>query len=175
MFGDGCSTIRRGHRGGRGRCKEEDRPGTAARLLAALEAAAEEPVDDEQRCHPRGHRQHRVADQPRHATRFTASVCSTCWSPRASTSGLGKMTEATTTHGFWELMRIARGHVESDALNLVNVRYGADPGVKAYSHVSDRFSPFATQTMPYTRCRAGRARTSRPQARLSGLAWLWVG
>ena len=94
--------------------------------------------------------------------------------------GLRKMAEATTTHGFWELMRIARWHVEGDAfdralaivveaqaalpmaafwgtgrtassdgqffpaggrgeaLNLVNARYGAEPGVKAYSHVSDR-------------------------------------
>ena len=106
--------------------------------------------------------------------------------------GLRKMAEATTTHGFWELMRIARWHVEADAydralsiiveaqaalpmaafwgtgrtassdgqffpaagrgeaLNLVNARYGAEPGLKAYSHVSDRFSPFATQTIPAT-------------------------
>ena len=28
-----------------------------------------------------------------------------------------------------------------EALNLVNVRYGAEPGVKAYSHVSDRVLP----------------------------------
>ena len=102
------------------------------------------------------------------------------------------MAEATTTHGFWELMRIARWHVEGEAydralsmvveaqaalpmaavwgtgrtassdgqffpaagrgeaLNLVNARYGTEPGVKAYSHVSDRFSPFATQTIPAT-------------------------
>ena len=94
------------------------------------------------------------------------------------------MAEATTTHGFWELMRIARWHVEGEAydralsmlveaqaalpmaavwgtgrtassdgqffpagdrgeaLNLVKARYGTEPGVKAYSHVSDRFSPF---------------------------------
>ena len=106
--------------------------------------------------------------------------------------GLREMAEATTTHGFWELMRIARWHVEGDAfdralaivveaqaalpmaafwgtgrtasgdgqffpaggrgeaLNLVNARYGAEPSVKAYSHVSDRFSPFATQTIPAT-------------------------
>ena len=106
--------------------------------------------------------------------------------------GLRKMAEATSTHGFWELMRIARWHVEGDAfdralavvveaqaalpmaafwgtgrtassdgqffpaggrgeaLNLVNARYGAEPGVKAYLHVSDRFSPFATQTIPAT-------------------------
>ena len=93
--------------------------------------------------------------------------------------GLRKMAEATSTHGFWELMRIIRWHVEGDtfdralvvvveaqtalpmaaswgtgrtassdgqffpaagrgeALNLVNARYGAEPGVKAYSHVSD--------------------------------------
>ena len=107
--------------------------------------------------------------------------------------GLRKMAEATTTHGFWELMRIgplARGKAtrstgrwpsssrprphyrwppsgapgrtassdgqffpaggRGEALNLVNARYGAEPGVKAYSHVSDRFSPFATQTIPAT-------------------------
>ena len=29
--------------------------------------------------------------------------------------GLRKMAEATTTHGFWELMHIARWHVEGDA------------------------------------------------------------
>ena len=33
---------------------------------------------------------------------------------------------------------------------MVNARYGAEPGVKAYSHISDRFSPFATQTIPAT-------------------------
>ena len=85
--------------------------------------------------------------------------------------GLRKMAEATTTHGFWELMRIARWHVEGEAydralstvveaqaalpmaafwgtgrtassdgqffpaggrgelLNLVNARYGTEPGV----------------------------------------------
>ena len=35
-------------------------------------------------------------------------------------------------------------------MNLVNAKYGIDPGVKAYSHVSDRYSPFATQTIPAT-------------------------
>ena len=106
--------------------------------------------------------------------------------------GLRKIAEATTTHGFWELMSIARWHVEGEAydralsvvveaqaalpmaafwgtgrtassdgqffpaagrgeaLNLVNARYGTEPGLKAYSHVSDRFSPFATQTIPAT-------------------------
>ena len=37
-----------------------------------------------------------------------------------------------------------------EALNLVNARYGTEPGVRAYSHVSDRLSPFATQTIPAT-------------------------
>ena len=31
--------------------------------------------------------------------------------------GLRKMAEATTTHGFWELMRIVRWHVEGDAFD----------------------------------------------------------
>ena len=37
-----------------------------------------------------------------------------------------------------------------EAMNLVNAKYGIDPGLKAYSHVSDRYSPFATQTIPAT-------------------------
>ena len=51
-------------------------------------------------------------------------------------------------------MRIARGHVESDALNLVNVRYGADPGVKAYSHVSD-LAPSVGRKRYARRCSRG--------------------
>ena len=39
-----------------------------------------------------------------------------------------------------------------EAPNLVNARYGAEPGAKAYSHVSD---PFTTQTIPAT-VRSGR-------------------
>ena len=35
-------------------------------------------------------------------------------------------------------------------MSLVNARYEPEPGVKAYSHVSDRFSPFATQAIPAT-------------------------
>ena len=45
--------------------------------------------------------------------------------------GLQKMAEATTTHGFWELMRIARWHVEGDAFDRA-------------------LAPFATQTIPAT-------------------------
>ena len=35
-----------------------------------------------------------------------------------------------------------------EALNLVNARYGTEPGAKAYSPISDRFFPSATQTIP---------------------------
>ncbi|MGE4340979.1 MAG: Tn3 family transposase, partial [Pigmentiphaga sp.] len=106
--------------------------------------------------------------------------------------GLRKMAEATNTHSFWELIRIARWHVEGDAydralamvveaqarlpmaqfwglgtsassdgqffaatekgeaMNLVNAKYGNTPGLKAYSHVSDQYAPFATQVIPAT-------------------------
>ncbi|MHA6645346.1 Tn3 family transposase [Mesorhizobium sp. A623] len=106
--------------------------------------------------------------------------------------GLRKMAEATHTHGFWELMRIARWHVEGEAynralamvveahaklpmaafwgtgltassdgqffrasqkgeaMNLVNAKYGNEPGLKAYSHVSDQYAPFSTQVIPAT-------------------------
>jgi TnpA family transposase len=37
-----------------------------------------------------------------------------------------------------------------EALNLVNARYGSEPGLKAYSHVSDQYAPFATQVIPAT-------------------------
>ena len=39
---------------------------------------------------------------------------------------------------------------QGEAMNLVNARYGSEPGLKAYTHVSDRFGPFATQTIPAT-------------------------
>lgn len=106
--------------------------------------------------------------------------------------GLSKMAAASGAHTFWELLRIARWHVEEDgyaralamlveaqaalpiarfwgagetassdgqffsaagpgeALNLVNARYGSEPGLKAYSHVSDQFAPFAVRTIPAT-------------------------
>ena len=106
--------------------------------------------------------------------------------------GLSKMAAATGAHSFWELLRIARWHVEEDgyaralamlveaqaalpmarfwgagetassdgqffsaagpgeAMNLVNARYGTEPGLKAYSHVSDQFVPFAVRTIPAT-------------------------
>lgn len=106
--------------------------------------------------------------------------------------GLRKMAEASNTHDYWELMRISRWHIESDAMNralatvveaqsllpmahfwgsgttassdgqffptirqgeamnLINAKYGHEPGLKAYSHLSDQFAPFATQTIPST-------------------------
>ena len=35
-------------------------------------------------------------------------------------------------------------------MNLVNARYGTEPGVKAYAHLSDQFAPFAVRTIPAT-------------------------
>jgi len=106
--------------------------------------------------------------------------------------GLRKMAEASNTHDYFQLSRLSRWHVESDAINralatviegqatlpmarfwgagdtassdgqffpsgrqgeamnLVNAKYGNDPGLKAYTHVSDQFGPFATQTIPAT-------------------------
>ena len=106
--------------------------------------------------------------------------------------GLSKMAEATNTHDYFQLSRLSRWHIESDAINralamvieaqsqlpmagfwgtgstassdgqffpaarqgeamkLVNAKYGSEPGLKAYTHVSDRFGPFATQNIPAT-------------------------
>ncbi|WP_208354634.1 Tn3 family transposase [Pseudaestuariivita rosea] len=106
--------------------------------------------------------------------------------------GLSKMAEASNSHGFWELMRLSRWHIESEAygralasvvdaqgnlpmarfwgmgltassdgqffpttrqgeaMNLINAKYGNEPGLKAYIHVSDQFAPFASQTIPAT-------------------------
>lgn len=106
--------------------------------------------------------------------------------------GLSKMAEATSTHDYFQLSRISRWHVESDAINralamvikaqadlpmarfwgtgmtassdgqffpasrqgeamnLINAKYGTEPGRKAYTHVSDQFGPFATQDIPAT-------------------------
>ena len=106
--------------------------------------------------------------------------------------GLSKIAEASNTHGFWELMRISRWHIESEAygralasvvdaqgslpmarfwgmgltassdgqffpttrqgeaMNMINAKYGNEPGLKAYTHVSDQFAPFASQSIPVT-------------------------
>jgi TnpA family transposase len=39
---------------------------------------------------------------------------------------------------------------QGEAMNLVNSKYGNTPGLKAYSHVSDQYAPFATQVIPAT-------------------------
>ena len=106
--------------------------------------------------------------------------------------GLSKMAGAINTHDFFQLSRLSRWHVESEAMaralamviegqsalpmarfwgagqtassdgqffpttrqgeamNLINAKYGHEPGLKAYTHVSDQFGPFATQTIPAT-------------------------
>ena len=105
---------------------------------------------------------------------------------------LAKMAEAIGIRTHWQLLRVARWHVEDDAykralativeaqagltmarvwgegrtsssdgqffpaggpgeaMNLVNARYGTEPGVKAYAHLSDQFAPFAVRTIPAT-------------------------
>ncbi|HAV09806.1 MAG TPA: Tn3 family transposase [Rhodobacteraceae bacterium] len=106
--------------------------------------------------------------------------------------GLSKMAGATNTHDYFQLSRLSRWHVESEAMaralamviegqsalpmaqfwgggtsassdgqffpttrqgeamNLINAKYGHEPGLKAYTHVSDQFGPFAIQTIPAT-------------------------
>lgn len=39
---------------------------------------------------------------------------------------------------------------QGEAMNLVNAKYGNAPGLKAYTHVSDQYAPFATQVIPAT-------------------------
>ena len=39
---------------------------------------------------------------------------------------------------------------QGEAMNTVNARYGNDPGIEAYTHVNDRFAPFASQPIPAT-------------------------
>ena len=39
---------------------------------------------------------------------------------------------------------------QGEAMNLINAKYGNDPGIKAYTHVSDQFGPFVSQKIPAT-------------------------
>ena len=39
---------------------------------------------------------------------------------------------------------------QGEAMNLINAKYGSEPGLKAYTHISDQFGPFATQNIPAT-------------------------
>ena len=102
------------------------------------------------------------------------------------------MAGVSNTHDFFQLSRLSRWHIESEAIdralamvieaqaqppmarfwglgltassagqfslaarqgeamNLVNARYSSEPGLKAHTHVPDRFGPLATQTIPAT-------------------------
>lgn len=37
-----------------------------------------------------------------------------------------------------------------EAMNLINAKYGNTPGIKAYTHISDQYGPFAIKTIPAT-------------------------
>lgn len=39
---------------------------------------------------------------------------------------------------------------QGEAMNLINAKYGNEPRLKVYTHVSDQFGPFATQNIPAT-------------------------
>ena len=39
---------------------------------------------------------------------------------------------------------------QGEAMNLINAKYGNEPGIKAYTHVSDQFGPFASRKIPAT-------------------------
>ncbi len=39
---------------------------------------------------------------------------------------------------------------QGEAMNLINAKYDHEPGLKAYTHVSDQYGPFATQVIPAT-------------------------
>lgn len=39
---------------------------------------------------------------------------------------------------------------QGEAGSFLNAKYGRRPGIKAYTHVSDQYGPFATQTIPAT-------------------------
>ncbi|TLP55982.1 hypothetical protein FEE96_22090 [Parasedimentitalea maritima] len=39
---------------------------------------------------------------------------------------------------------------QGEAMNLINAKNGNDPGMKAYTHISDKFWPLATQNIPAT-------------------------
>lgn len=43
------------------------------------------------------------------------------------------------------ILKIAQltGAVPDEAMNFINAKYGSEPGLKAYTHVSDQFGPFA--------------------------------
>lgn len=62
--------------------------------------------------------------------------------PMAAHWGMG--TTASSDGQFFPATR------HGEAMNLINAKYGGEPGLKAYTHLSDQFSPFATQNIPST-------------------------
>ncbi len=56
----------------------------------------------------------------------------------------GMGTTASSDGKFFPLAR------QGEAVNMVNAKYGTEPGLKAYTHVNDKFAPFASQTIPAT-------------------------
>ena len=46
-----------------------------------------------------------------------------------------------------QFFRAAR---QGEAMNLINAKYSNETGLKAYTHVSDQYGPFATQNIPAT-------------------------
>jgi len=65
-----------------------------------------------------------------------------CDLPMARLWGLGD--SASSDGQFFPTTR------QGEAMNLINAKYGNDPGIKAYTHVSDQFGPFASQKIPAT-------------------------
>jgi len=78
----------------------------------------------------------------------------------AMSRALAKVIEAQSAHPmarFWGAGQTASSDGQffattrqGEAMNLINAKYGQEPGLKAYTHVSDQFGPFATQTIPAT-------------------------
>ena len=77
-----------------------------------------------------------------HLSRWHIEIEAQAQLPMASYWGLGLT--ASSDGQFFPAAR------QGEAMNLVNARYGSEPGLKAYTHVSDRFGPFATQAIPAT-------------------------
>ena len=64
------------------------------------------------------------------------------WLPMAKYWGAGET--ASSDGQFFPTTR------QGEAMNLINAKYGHEPGLKAYTHVSDQYGPFATQVIPAT-------------------------
>ena len=70
------------------------------------------------------------------------------------TGGLG-----TTASSDGQFFATAR---QGEAMNLVNAKHGYEPGLKAYTHLSDQFAPFTCEAPPpWAPAPSGRASSSR--------------